>query len=338
MERTLSGRPIRRPIHTLAGILCAAAAFLALAFPAGAADVTFQLRNGDKISGTILSESGGQISLRHPIFGVIQLPSNEVISRFDASTPIPAVPSPAPAPQAAKASPPSAKAPTLASAPVKAPPPRRWSFDVQAGIDLGFGATDRQLYNARGRAFYSKDKLRNSIDGLLTYGKTEGIKSADRIDGSMKTDYDIAGRLFLYNLGGVGYDSIRSINLRYEIGPGVGYHVLKKDKIRLNVELGANYQAQFNADATESESFFYRIAEDWVWQVTPKLAIEQRFEFFPGIGDFEKYRARFEGTARYSLRSNLYLNVTVLDLYDNRPAHGISNNDLQLRSAVGVKF
>ena len=349
MERTLTsdrisahGSGLLRQVPCGLALALALALELALSVSSFAGEVTLQLRSGDKVTGVILSESDGRIRLRHPLLGVIRVPSSEVTQRIDGSAaslaitaPTPSTPATAPGAMAAKPNlPPSPKAAT----PVKPPAPKRWSFDLQAGIDLGFGATERQLYNARGRVAYSKDKLRNSFDGLLTYGKTAGVKSADRLDGSMKTDYDVAGRMFLYNLGGVGYDSIRNINLRYEIGPGVGYHLLKKERMKLNAELGANYQAQFNNDATKSESFFYRIAEDCVWQITPKLTLEQRFEFFPGISEFERYRARFEGTVRYSLRSNLYLNLTLLDIYDNRPARTISPNDLQVRSSVGVRF
>lgn len=306
---------------------------------AAAGEITLQLRNGDRLTGELLSESDGRIRLRHPVLGVMRVPSADVTNRITA--PVIAATSPPSAAAPGKASPPGGtpvgKPAGTASTPTK-PAPRRWVFDVQAGVDLGFSATDRQLYNARAHVTYAKDRLRNSIDTLFTYGRAAGIKSADRVDGLMKTDYEIGGRYFIYDLGGVGRDSIRLIDLRYEIGPGIGYHVIRMDRFKLNAELGANYQVNYFSDDTEKESFFYRVAEDAIWQATPKLAFDQRFEFFPGITDIGKYRLRFEGNMRYSLRSNLYFNLTVLDLYDNDPAHGVSRNDLQLRSSVGVKF
>ena len=109
-------------------------------------------------------------------------------------------------------------------------------------------------------------------------------------------------------------------------------------ELKLNAELGGNYQLNRFSGGTESESFFYRVAEDATWQATPKLSFDQKFEFFPGITDLERYRLRFEGNMRYALRSNLYLNLTAADLYDNHPAQTVTKNDLQLRSSVGVKF
>jgi putative salt-induced outer membrane protein len=290
------------------------------------ADIVLRLKNGDLLTGSILSEADGRIRLKHAFLGEILVPVSEIAVRNVPEIAITKtaevktiIPKPAPVP------------PT-------APRPKRWNFELQAGMDLGFGSTERQLYNLRGKAAHSIGRLRNSFDYMFTFGKTDGVKSADRMDASLKTDFDLRGRYFLYDLGGVGYDEVRRINLRYEVGPGVGYHIVRRDKLKVNVELGGNYQVHELSDGAQSESFFYRLAEDSFWQVTPKLAFDQRLEFFPGIADMGQYRLRFEGNMRYALRSNLYLNMTALDLYDNRPARGVVKNDLQLRSSVGLKF
>ena len=295
--------------------------------------VTLLLKNGDRLSGELLQEVGGNLSLRHPTLGALQVPVAEIAQRSIISSPV------INSPVNAAAQPVQGK-PAGTNSPPRAPVPSRkdWAFDIQAGVDLGVGTTDRQLYNGRGHVLYAHEKLHNNADLMFTFGKTAGIKSADRLDASMKTDYELKGRLFLYHLGGAGYDHVRHIDLRYEVGPGLGYHVYRGQSFKLNTELGANYQVNRFSTGSGVESFFYRIAEDAIWKVTPKLNIDQRFEFFPGIGDLEKYRLRFEGSLRYSLRENLYLNLTALDLFDNHPPPGVSRNDVQIRSSVGLKF
>ncbi|MBI1841563.1 MAG: DUF481 domain-containing protein, partial [Verrucomicrobia bacterium] len=325
--------PNRRALFPLGGALLICALFL----PASSAlsdTVTLVLKNGDRITGEPVQEGGGVLSLKHPALGVLRIPLDEIAQRSAAS---PVNSGPALSAASTPATKPAA-ASVPAAAPVPAPKPKDWSFDLQAGVDLGFGTTDRQLYNSRGHAVYAHQKLRNTSDLMFAFGKSAGIKSADRLDASMKTDYDLKGRLFLYNLGGAGYDNVRHIDLRYEVGPGLGYHVLRGESFKLNTEVGANYQVNDFSIGNSSESFFYRVAEDAAWKVTPKLSIDQRFEFFPGISDLEKYRLRFEGNLRYSLRQNLYLNLSALDLFDNSPAPGITKNDIQIRSSVGLRF
>jgi hypothetical protein len=58
----------------------------------------------------------------------------------------------------------------------------------------------------------------------------------------------------------------------------------------------------------------------------------------PSLEESGEYRIRFETNFRYAMLQNVFLNVSILDIYDSQPALGIKKNDLQIRSSVGVKF
>ena len=222
--------------------------------------------------------------------------------------------------------------------PIKPKPPKYWSGEAQVGMDLAFGGRERQLYSGRLKAGYVYKHFRNIFDYSFAYGKTDGLLSDHRMFGSDKTDFDLAKKIYVYNLGGAGYDEIRKIDLRYEFGPGFGYHLVKLTNFVLNSELGINYQAQYQSDDTKSELFFYRLAENSAWAINGKFSVDEKFEFFPRVDEWEKYRFRFESNLRLALINNLALVVTAVDQYDTDPAHGVSNNDLQLRSSISVKF
>jgi len=66
--------------------------------------------------------------------------------------------------------------------------------------------------------------------------------------------------------------------------------------------------------------------------------VDEKFEFFPRVDEWEKYRLRFESNLRYALLANLSFVVTVLDQYDTQPALTVTKNDLQLRSSISLKF
>ena len=51
-----------------------------------------------------------------------------------------------------------------------------------------------------------------------------------------------------------------------------------------------------------------------------------------------EYKLRMEANLRLWLRNNLYFNLTVINLYDTVTAPGIGQNDLQIKSSVGVRF
>jgi hypothetical protein len=99
-----------------------------------------------------------------------------------------------------------------------------------------------------------------------------------------------------------------------------------------------NYQKEERADDTELSRFYGRVAQNSAWKITPRLTWDEKLEYLPSVEDSELYKIRFETNLRYALLQNLFLNITLVDTYDSQPAAGVTQNDLQLRSSIGVKF
>lgn len=324
--------------------------------------IILHLKNGDRLAGTIISEDTNRVIISTTWVKELAVPVSEIVKRETA--PAPAAPpvaeqKPAPsAPSTVTNFVPSAKAGTpvavVAPPPKPAPKPKHWKGELKVGADFINNATDQQTYYGRFKLTYEhpyvanpKQFFRNILDYSVDYGRTESgtdgnkktVISANRMDGSDKTDFDFGKRkFFVYNLGAVGYDSIRKIDLHYEIGPGIGYHALTRTNFVLNGEFGVNYQAQYRSDNTTTEKFYFRLAQDITWKVNKTLTWTEKFEFFPQVEEVSEYRSRFETTLSYGIWQNISLNLSVLDLYDTQPAANVPNNDFQIRSSLGVTF
>lgn len=311
--------------------------------------VILHLRNGDRLAGEIVSENTNQVVLATSWIKELPVPVAAILRRepLTNAAPVLAVEQQTVTPAktnvvaAAKPVPP----PVAPASPPKPPTPKHWKVNLNVGTDTQFGAHDRQLYTGRLKLTYElpyksdpKKFFRSILDYAVDYGKTDGVKSADRMYGTVKTDFDIGPHLFVYNLGGAGYDDIRKINLEYEEGPGVGYHLFTKPKFVMNVEGGINYQAQHRSSSDNVENFYYRLAEDITWKITSRLTLVEKAELFPQVEDPDKYRARFDATLSFALWENISFNLSVLDLYDTNPAQGVDNNEVQVRSMLGVTF
>ncbi len=310
----------------------------------GAQAITLHLRGGDRLTGIITSEDTNRVVLSTKWAKEVAVPLGEIIKREV----LPVIP----ATKAGETNPPPFLAGSLTNAaprpgtaivsgplpPIKPKPPHHWSGEAQVGADLVFSERQRQLYSGRMKLGYVYQHFRNVFDYNFAYGKTAGLLSDDRMYGSSKTDFDLGRRFYVYNLGGAGFDKIRKIDLRYELGPGLGYHLIKMTNFVLNTEVGANYQAQYQSDNTQTELFFYRLAENSTWTLNGRFSVDEKFELFPRVDDWEKYRFRFESNLRYTLVNNLAFVVTIVDQYDIQPAAGVAKNDLQLRSSISVKF
>ena len=322
-----------------------AVALVALCAPCGAQSVIVHLKNGDRITGAIVSESTNQIVLsnlfaKELVIPMAQIERREVVAGT-AVVSTNAPPNVAGTNDAAGGLLPGKK-PALANTNTFW---RRWKGELSLGTDIERGALDHQLFYGRAKLTYAqpyesdpKEFFRNILTYDAEYGKTQGILSDNRMGGSSKTDFDLSRKVYVYNLGAASYDEVRKINLHYEEGPGVGYHWITRSNFVVNLELGANYQAEDRMDNTHTHSAYFRLAQDMTWKVNKQMNLTEKYEYFPRVGYATQYRMRFESTLSYALMLNVSLNFSVIDLYDTQPTVGVPNNDLQLRTSVGLKF
>ncbi len=330
---------------------------------AAAQQFKFFLRNGDRLTGTVVAEDKSSVIITNPLVGRILIPA----AQLDRREPVPAtVATPAPAPPAA----PSTNA-AIVLTPVqrqrlndlnqvymagqlsagefqkrraalmagpRPPAPKHWSGEALAGIDLGYGTKSRQNFSGRVKINYAEKRFRNAFDYLFTYGHTDGELSANRMDATDKLDYVLRTNYYLYALTGAGRDKIRQIDYQLQAGPGVGRHLIQRTNLLFNAELGGNYQLQNFEGGHDTFLFYYRVAEDLKWIISPKLSFDEKVEYTPQWNDVRQYKLRAEANLRYQLLDNLSLILTVIDMYDTRVPPGVEPNDLQVRSSLGVKF
>jgi putative salt-induced outer membrane protein YdiY len=328
--------------------IAACATILLIAPYAGAVSVVVSLRNGDRITGELLAQEtnrvviatswAGTLALPIETIGGVQTASGEKVSLTTAAPPQ----APKPVQVVAAASAPAVAKPKPAPAPA---PPKRVRTNVQLGSNLAFGARDSQTLYTRVKSTYEKPYpsdakkfFRTTADYTADYGKTEGVESANRMSGGFKADLDLGERSYAYAAANVGYDEIRKIDRFYEIGPGMGVHLVKKPTFVLNVESGLNYQAQQRTSGVDLESVYLRLGEDTTWKITSRLSLTKKFEFFLDGEDVEQFRFRLDSTLGYKIFENLSLNLTVLDTFDTEPAARVNKNELQIRSTIGIMF
>lgn len=296
-----------------------------------------QLKNGDRITGEVLKEDETSISVKTRWNAELVLPKAEIEKRQVKTPvpepvkilPVPAVIDPLPAPA------------VVQQPPATLPKPKGvWKTNIQLGADLRESTVSSYMYSASTKVTYARGTWHNAADFRYSYGKSGNTLSADRMDGTLKTDLDVGQNRewFLYALGGVGYDKVRKIDYQYEIGPGVGRHLLTRTNMALNAEIGFSFQEQNFSNASRRNELRLRLAEDYFWKLNSKVKLEQKAEIQPAFDNPADYRFRFETTVSYTLFNNVSWNVTLIDLYDSKPTTGVSNNDLQIRSGIGVSF
>lgn len=340
---------------------------LLVALPLWADSVALRLKNGDKISGALVTSGTNGVVITHPVLGRLTIPRAEIEKEEAVPMPVPASPQTSQLPNAPITREASTNAPTLpagafntpsapTSVPANAKPapkpepkvakqevakpkgPKLWNTEVQFGLNLRYATKDQEESLVIAKSTYAKPPFRHIFDYNFTYGKTEGIVSGNKMTGSEKTEFDLTKRIYLFNLAGAGYDRIRKIDVQYELSPGMGLKLYESTNFVFKSEVGFTYQDEFRADSTRQQTYSARLAELFTWRIYDKLTTDGKVEFFANLQQFGEYRLRLEGTLRYPLSNLLSFNLVVIDLYDTLPPAGVQNNDLQIRSTIGLKF
>jgi putative salt-induced outer membrane protein YdiY len=319
----------------------------AAAIPCRAQNVVLVLRNGDRLSGCITSETADTVVLSTPFASGIEVPKSMIELRQE--VPSPAVVTPVPLVPA------TGIASELAGTnkPVKITAGTRsefrkflseWHGEAQLGANLGYSTVNRESFTGHAKFVElhpfadTNTAMRNTLEYNVTYGKTDNQLSDNRMEGRIKNEYDFTKRFYVFNESTAGYDEIQGIRFQYDVGPGVGYRWVVLTNFVFKTETGADYQEQFFTNAPATSRYAARVEEDLWWQVTPKFKFDEKVEFFPELNDPHKYRTRIESNLSYLLRQNLTLSFNVIDVYDTGLPTAVSRNDLQIRSLLGLKF
>jgi hypothetical protein len=325
---------------------------------ARAENITLYLKNGDRITGSVVSEYTNRLVLSNSWAKDLSVPLAEIARReITVAVSTNAVTGTNHLAGSNRALSTNILAKLKAPPPPATPPPlfKHWKAEAEVGLDLIYSTTEQQTYHGRFKLSYElpytwnpKNFFRNTLDYSVSYGKTRQkstatptttliTTSSDQMGASDKTSADFDTKWYAYNLAGIGFDRVREIDLHIEEGPGLGYHLLTLSNVVMNVESGANYQIQYDTDGGKTRDFFYRLAEDVTWKLNSRTTWTEKEEFFPRI-NFSEFRLRAESTLSYNLWRYVYLNLTARDSYDTRPAPGVKPNELEFHSALGVKF
>ncbi len=341
--------------------LLAALCLLGIALP-GRADtnLVLKLKNGDRVTGKFISEDTNQVTIATVWIKQLSIPLSQVVHREVVPTPSSFVSTNAPRAVAGGTNPPPATIPstnqlatakgatnvppaavTLTTSVLRPALPQLKAGlhgELQVGTDLNYASVSRQLYYGRAKLTYSTNHFRGLLDFSAGYGLEQGVVSENKMDGTIKNEYDITKRSYVYNLGGGGYDQIQLIKSYFNEGPGMGYHLLKKPNQILDTEMGFNYEVRDLENQGVDRRFFLRFAELYAWRLSNKLSIDEKFEFTPQAADIAQYQFRLEANARYNLIKHVTFNFTIIDFFDSQPATGTDKNSIQVRSSIGLSF
>jgi hypothetical protein len=168
--------------------------------------------------------------------------------------------------------------------------------------------------------------------------------TANAIRGGWSYDRNIRPRLFLNFFNDYEYDAFQNLDLRFVLGGGIGYSVIKNERSQLDLLAGIAYNHEkFSsllpglASLTRNSAEAYW-GDDFSYKVNSKTALKQSFRMFNNLSDLGQYRINFDLGLVTNIYKWLSWQVTVSDRYLSNPLPLRKTNDLIMSTGVRATF
>jgi putative salt-induced outer membrane protein YdiY len=162
--------------------------------------------------------------------------------------------------------------------------------------------------------------------------------TAQAVRGGIAYDHNLARRLFMNVFNDYEYDRFQNLDLRFALGGGLGFHALKSERSRLDLLGGADFNhSSFSTPLTRNSAELFW-GDDYSLKLSAATSLVQSFRMFNDLTNTGSYRVNFDISASTRLSKWLTWNVSLSDRYLNRPAPGRKTNDLLYTTGLGITF
>ena len=214
-----------------------------------------------------------------------------------------------------------------------------WTTETaSAGLAVTQGNKDTSSVNVGYELVYDP-KTRNVVksDGLLLYGKTDGLKSADRLGLNARDEYQLTGRSYLYGQTQYLRDEFKNIAYLFAPTAGLGYRLIDTPSTKFSVDggFGGEWDKVPGASSV-SKSGAVTFGDKLSRQISATTAISQNFTALYKTKDFNDALYSFGVALTTSMSAHSQLKVEVLDVYKNLVPAPYQKNDMAL--IIGFVF
>ena len=217
---------------------------------------------------------------------------------------------------------------------------KRWDGSVSFGFDATKANNDTSLtasFNARRRA----ERFILNFDGSVY------SRSQDDAEDSLRANFATVYRHLLENrwywaaLGSLERNDELGIDLRSLGGGGYGRYLVQTGRTLWSATGGlavVNEQRAGTEGAETNVEGFLNTDYEFFTYDTPKTSINTSLTIFPSITQSGRVRGNLDLALRQELITDLFVELSVYDSYDNDPPENGTKNDYGIVTSLGYTF
>lgn len=335
----------------LRAVAVAAAAIGLFVAPARADEVHF--KNGDKLTGKIVSAEGSKLKFRSSVAGTVEVDLTDVKTfssdgpvrlRLDDGTVLRQPVTGAEAGQVA-VKPGAIQGQNVPIARIKSiNAAETWTGSLVAGLLITRGNSDTDAYNFGIDAVRRTDLDRITLNGQYLFGRQRdedtGLKSTstDNWRAGGKYDYFVSKQLYAFGSLGVEKDRIANLNLRLTPAAGLGYQWVERPDFNVNTEVGGSWVYEDYTGADSTDQFGLKLAYHMDKRLREGVRAFHNLAFYPSVEKLSDYYLITDAGLRADLTDKFFTEFKVEFKYDATPGPDASRSDLRYILGVGWGF
>ena len=227
---------------------------------------------------------------------------------------------------------------TSSAAAQDAAAPKKWKDAAELSYVQTSGNAKTTSLSAKNLFNYdwSKTALELNAGGLGTRNKD--TVTAEQYNASEKVSFKLAGRNYAFQKTAWDKNRFAGINDRYDLGLGVGRHLLNRGNDNLFAEAGSGYIFEDRL-SSENKSFgTYRGYAKYIRTLSTSANASQDFEYIGNMQDSKGYRMNAETALVASISTHFTLKTSYLWKFSNTPGDGFRKTDTMTAMAIIVNY
>lgn len=218
------------------------------------------------------------------------------------------------------------------------PPPVAWHGFVEAAGRTTDGNTHTNSVLLSAEAEQLAETYRILAKAVFRYGETSGVITERNSYGLGKYEYKFNPDLYGYASAELFSDRFKDLTLRTVVSAGAGYRVYASPEFDLSTELGFGFVDNNFREADDESHSAARLGVLGRAKLPLGFELTNSFVYYANFEDTADWQFRNEGAVATSLGQGWTLRAGVITDFDNEPPEGLEEYDNTYFVGLGYRF
>jgi putative salt-induced outer membrane protein YdiY len=216
-----------------------------------------------------------------------------------------------------------------------------WNGNADVGYAMTSGNSRTSTFTAAVRASResSRDKISVYANAIKASNSNTGrsVSTANALWYGARYDVNLNKKTFAFGAADFEHDRPQKLRVRSSFGAGLGYRAVRNDRTQLDLFAGAAYTLAYYTNNTRTKGAELLFGDDLKYKLNNRMSLTQRWVVYPGITN-KGLRSNFDASLVTNLNDWLGWQVTVGNRYNSKPAAGAKSSDNYFSTGLRASF